>query len=77
MNKLERLARLYCEEVGANPDDMVLIPCPDGIQGCCVAHYGPAWKTVIPALQDHLAWQKVFQRLDERDALHVGARQDE
>ena len=50
---LERKARLYMEALGQDPRQHVLVRCPDGHPGCCVAHYGPAWQNAAHTIEEH------------------------
>lgn len=52
---IESIVRAFCVKRGIDPDAPGMIPCPDGQPGCCVAHYGPAWKRYESIVRDGLA----------------------
>lgn len=58
MSKYEKIARRYMELRGLNPDEIGLVPCPDGMQGCCVAHYGPQWTIYAEMAKDRELWER-------------------
>lgn len=57
---IEHIVRRFCEKRGIDPDQRVLIACPDGRPGCCVAHYGPAWKNYEGLVRDGMALIEVI-----------------
>ena len=52
---LEAITREFCKARGVDPDARQLVPCPDGLVGCCVAHYGPAWHNHVDTVLNGLA----------------------
>jgi len=55
VDELEMIARRFCEALREDPDQQAMIPCPDGMPGCCVAHYGPRWRSYVGEVQRALA----------------------
>ena len=52
---IEPIVRRFCEIRGIDPDGYAPIPCPDNKPGCCVAHFGPAWKRYEEQVREGMA----------------------
>lgn len=60
IEKYEMIARRYLELSGQDPEEITLVPCPDGIDGCLVAHYGYKWRAYVDMARDAERWKKAL-----------------